>query len=444
MMSRLRNPLRRRLTLSAGIVVLLAGCGGGSDTDGNAAAPSAAARDVLYVQSNDRRPGRNSVLAYARAADGSLAPLAGSPFLIGGTGHNNPTAGKLGPNDNDQPMVATTDRRRMFAVNAGSNTIAVLNIGSDGSLTPVAGSPFPSGGRNPVSVEIAGNRLYVVNKNEDSDQLPNNDLPNYTGFTIGSDGRLTPIPNSTVPVIKGGSPTQVLASRDGRLIFGADFLAPVAQPGIGSLRSFRLATDGTLTSAPGSPMALPAGPNPPPPLPLGLWLHPTQDILYAGFVTRSQLGVYTYDATSGALTFAAAVPNSGKEICWVRTNASGTRLYTVNNIDASVSFYDNSNPLRPLERQKLVLKELGPMFLNDRGPDSFMQVTSTPFQPALDPSERFLYVVSQRSDATHPAVVEGNKLHTLAVAADGTVSQPGAPLDLPVPADARPMGLVVF
>ena len=128
----------------------------------------------------------------------------------------------------------------------------------------------------------------------------------------------------------------------------------------------------------------------------------------------------------------------------IRVGDPGTRLYTVNNIDASVSFYDNTDPLQPVERQKLVLKEHGPMFLNDRGADSFMQVTSTPFQPAPDPTEKFIYVVSQRADATHPSVTEGNKLHTLSIAADGTVSQPGAPLNLPVPASARPMGLVVF
>lgn len=435
----------RRVLLGAAlssVVLAIAACGGNDNNNSNGT--TATATNVLYVESNHLTPGMNSILGYTRAADGSLTPLPGSPFLTGGKGHNNPTAGLLGPNDLDQPMVASTDKKRLYAVNAGSNTIAVFNIAANGTLTAVAGSPFPSGGRNPVSVEIAGNRLYVVNKNEDADQLPNGDLPNYTGFTIESDGRLTPIANSTIPVIKGGSPTQVLASRDSKLIFGADFFAPAVQPGIGSLRSFRVNADGTLTQAPGSPLALPAGPVPPPPLPLGLYLHPTQNILYAGFVTRNQLGVYTYDGVTGALTFARAVPNSGKEICWVRTNASGSRLYTVNNIDASVSFYDNANPLQPVERQKLVLKELGPMFLNDRGADSFLQVTSTPFQPALDPTERFIYVVSQRSNATNAAVTEGNKLHILAIAADGTVSQPGAPLNLPVPPSARPMGLVVF
>ena len=250
----------RRVLLAAAlsaVVVAITACGGGDDNNNGA---TGTARNVLYVESNHLTPGQNSVIGYARAADGSLTPLPGSPFLTGGKGHNNPTAGLLGPNDLDQPMVASDDKKRLYAVNAGSDTIAVFNVAADGTLAAVAGSPFPSGGRNPVSVEIAGNRLYVVNKNEDADQLPNAELPNYTAFTIESDGRLTPIANSTIPVIKGGSPTQVLASRDDKLIFGTDFFAPAVQPGIGSLRSFRVNADGTLTQAPGSAATAAAGP----------------------------------------------------------------------------------------------------------------------------------------------------------------------------------------
>lgn len=436
MFSILERSLSRLLL--AGALALLSACGGSDD---DAPPAPTTATNVLYVQSNDLTAGQNSVLAYSRAADGSLAPLAGSPFLSGGKGHNNPTAARLGPNDLDFPLLASADKRRLFAVNSGSNTIAVFDIAANGSLSAVAGSPFPSGGRNPVGLTIAGNRLYVVNKNEDADQLPNGDAPNYTGFDIAADGRLTPIANSTVPTIVGASPAQVLASRDGNLLFGADFLAPVAQPGIGSLRSFRVNADGTLTQPPTSPLALPAGAMPP--LPLGLITHPSRDILYVGFVTRQQLGVYTYDA-QGALTFVTAVPNSGLEICWIRTNAAGDRLYTVNNIDNSVSYYDNSDPLLPVERQHFVMKEPGPLFLNDRGPTSFMQVTSTPFEPALSPDERFLYVVNNRSNATDPAVTEGNKLHILTIGADGTLSEPHATVNLPVPPSARPQGLVVF
>ena len=370
-----------------------------------------------------------------------MTPLAGSRFLTTGKGLTNPTAGKLGPNDLDYTMITSADKKRLFAVNSGSNTIAVFDIIGDGTLGPVAGSPFASNGRNPVSLTIAGNRLYVVNKNDDADQLPNAETPNYTGFTIETNGRLTPIPGSTVPVVAGGSPSQVLASNDGRLLFGADFLAPLARPGIGSLRPFRINADGTLTQPPSSPLALPAGAMPP--LPLGLYTHPTQNILYVGFVTRKQLGVYNFDPQSGALSFVRAVPNSGLEICWIRTTASGGRLYTVNNIDNTVSFYDNRAPLQPVEMQKLVLKDSGPLFLNDRGPESFMQVTSTPFEPALSPDERFFYVINQRANLNSPSQ-DGNVIHVLAIAADGRLSEPGPSVRLPVPATARPQRLVVL
>ena len=432
------------LGMAAGMAACGGDDGGSGPGGGDGFTSTGAVKNVLYVESNRLEPGQNSVLAYTRAADGTLTPLAGSPFLTGGKGLNNPTAAKLGPNDRDYPLLASRDKKRLYAANSGSNTIAVFDIADDGRLRQVPGSPFASGGRSPVSLTIAGDRLYVLNSNGDADQLPNSDTPNYTGFTIEASGKLTPIPNSTVPVVKGGFPSQVLASNDGALLFGLDFLAPVAQPGIGSLRSFKINADGTLTQPPSSPMALPAGDKPP--LPLGMNQHPSRNILYVGFVTRKQMGVYTFDGASGALTFVRAVPNSGLEICWIRPTASGARIYTVNNIDNSVSFYDNGDPLQPVERQHLLLKLPGPLFLNDRGPDSFMQVTSTPYEPALSPDERFLYVVGNRVNALDNTVTAGNYIHILNIATDGTLSQPGAPLVLPVPVPpaTRPQGLVVL
>jgi 6-phosphogluconolactonase (cycloisomerase 2 family) len=437
----------RHFTLAALAALALVGYDDARANDRITRVDDGAPTNVLYVGSNNHMPGRNSVLAYRRGADGSLSFL--GEYMTGGTGVANPTRGKLGPNDLDDPIVVNPEHTRMFVVNAGSNTIAVMDINSDGSLTPVAGSPFPSNGRNPVALGLAGNRLYVVNKNEDPAQLPNDGLPNYTGFTVESNGRLTPIPGSTVSTIAMASPSQALVSRNGRLVFGADFLAPFVRPGIGSLRAFQVADNGTLAQPPGSPYRLPkAPPSVPAParnlrLPLGLYLHPTQNILYVGHVTYNQLGVYNFDPNTGAISFVTQVPNSGKEICWVRVTRNGSRIYTVNNIDNSVSFYDNSNPRAPVERQKLTMKEPGPMFLNDRGKLSFMQITSTPFQPALSPDERFIYVVNQRVDY-NSSYTRGNNLHILRVAEDGTLSEPGSPLELPVPTQSRPHGVVVF
>lgn len=254
--------------------------------------------------------GQNSILGFRRAADGSLTALPGSPFLTTGTGTGNPTQ-KLGPDDIDFPIVVSTDHRRLFAINPGSNTIAVMTIASDGSLTPVAGSPFPSGGTNPASLALAGSRLWVLNKSDDPAQTAAG-LPNYTAFNISAAGVLTPVAGSTTTTVAGSSPQMVLLSPSKNILFGADFMAPGTPARQGALRSFVIGSSGTLTPAPGTPMDIPGPVDPMTHVVLGLAVHPTQNVLYVGFVAQDKLGVYRYDATSGALTFVTTVGNSGK------------------------------------------------------------------------------------------------------------------------------------
>jgi hypothetical protein len=40
-------------------------------------------------------------------------------------------------------VIVNRDHTLLFAVNGGSDTIAVFHINGDGTLTPVDGSPFP-------------------------------------------------------------------------------------------------------------------------------------------------------------------------------------------------------------------------------------------------------------------------------------------------------------
>src|SRR5262249_12345127 len=145
-----------------------------------ASAQVALSRNIVYIESND--PAGNAILAYERNnADGSLKPLMGSPFPAGGLGITFTTA--LGPFDSDQEVILNPARTMLFAVNGGSDTIAVFWINADGSLSPVDGSPFPSGGSNPVSVGLAGDILCVVNKDEDPGH-PGQVLPTYTSFRV--------------------------------------------------------------------------------------------------------------------------------------------------------------------------------------------------------------------------------------------------------------------
>jgi 6-phosphogluconolactonase (cycloisomerase 2 family) len=406
-----RGGLRARIRTTWIAAVSVVAISGLAPREASAQAPRAT--NIVYVESND--PAGNKIFAFARNdGDGSLTPLSGSPFDAGGLGINFTTA--LGPFDSDQEVIVNPEHTMLFAVNGGSNTIAIFWINADGSLTPVKGSPFPSGGSNPVSVGLADRTLCVVNKDEDPGN-PGQFLPNYTSFRVTTRGQLVAVPNSTFTEDLGSDPSQAQISPDNRLLFGADFLG-------GLLRSFQIRNNGRLIPSDAQPLppSVFAGTGAPP-LPLGLAVHPTQKILYVGFVTINHVGVYQYD-NKGQLTFLRAVPNSGAAVCWLLVNKAGTRLYASNTGDSSVSVYDISgDPTTPVEIQHVKLN-----------------TTGNCFQFALDSKEKFLHVVTQGTSSTSPASANG--LNVLSVAADGTLTEvPSSPTILPVAPMVRPQGV---
>lgn len=401
---------------------------------------------TVYVESNFGLPGQeNSILAFRRDGQGRLTPLA--EFPTGGRGVT-PTL-RVGPFDTDQNLIANRAGTRLFAVNSGSNTIAVFAIRRDGALIHVPGSPFSSGGVNPVSVGLAGNLLAVVHMNDDELQDPRRSLPNYTTFRVTPRGGLLPIPRSAVPVPNGSEPSQALLTRDGRLLFGADFAFSVP-PGSGLtrldrgvLRSFLVQPSGRLR--PVEAQALPEsvfGTSPARRLPLGLFVHPKAPVLYVGFVSFNTLGVYSFTPagrrpTPGQLRFERAVTPAGDGICWFAANAAGTRLYSSNNFDNTISVFDITQPLNPVRIQTKLL-ELGQRV----PPPGVTQIgAAAPFQLALDPDERFLHVVTQA--AFGGQAPEANAIHVLPINGDGTL---GTQVEFRVleTFPSRPQGIVVF
>lgn len=389
---------------------------------------------VVYVESNDIRANMNSVLAYQQADDGTLTALPGSPFLTGGTGVSNPTQG-LGPDDGDQQILLSPDNKRLYAVNAGSDTVAVFDVADDGSLTAIAGSPFASGGTNPISVGLAGDQLFVVNQAQDPLRMGVG-TPSYVGLPIAANGALG---SAGTPVTAGKSPQTALTTPDGKLLFGLDFMAPLANSQ-GPIRAFAIGANGALTAAAGTPMDIPAVAGGMPegtPLALGLALHPTQKILYVGFVLRKQIGVYTYDDT-GALTYVTNAAVSGPAPCWVRVDPAGKFAYTTDTGNNSVSVLDLTNPMAPTEIQNLVL--------NDKGPDydggGMASPTSQTYEESLSPDGKYLFVLSQD---TNPdlTVTDGNVLHVLSIGADGKVTET-SDVKLALGQGVRPQGVAVL
>lgn len=401
---------------AAGLAALAAVLAVAGPMSRQAAAQRERATNIVYVESND--PAGNTILAYSRNdADGSLTPMPGMPFDAGGTGITFTTA--LGPFDSDQEVIVNPEHTMLFAVNGGSDSIAVFWIKNDGSLAPVHGSPFWSGGSNPVSVGLARRTVCVVNKDEDPGH-PGQFLPNYASFRLNSRGQLGMQPISTIADDLGSDPSQALVSPSDRVLFGVDFLG-------GLLRSFRIHNNGRLDVADAQPLppGLFAG-NGAPPLPLGLAVHPTEKLLYVDFVTIAMVGVYRYNER-GALSFLRAVPISGQAPCWALVNKAGTRLYTSNTADSSISVLDiGTDPTNPVEIQHVKLN-----------------TTGSSFQFALDSNEKFLHVVTQGGAQDSPASANG--LNVLSVAADGTLTEvPSSPTILPVGAMVRPQGVAAL
>ena len=415
------TPTRRAIAVRLGAALLATTAATLATTRNGGAATLP--RDVLYIESNNAQPGFNAIIAYKRAADGSVTPLAGSPFSTGGRGFFDPSYA-LGPFDTDQSLAVDDKRGVLYAPNTGSGTIAALRIKRDGTLSPIDGSPFayrPSDPFGippaPVAVGLKGNKLVVVDNAATNN--PAGKQPSYTLLSIvGPEGRLKMRPGTTVSLPDGSYPSQALTETHSRFFFGSEFLG-------GTIRSFMRGPTGLPVQLEIETLPLERGETGQP-LPLGLYAHPKKPILYVGFVTANRLGVYRWNKI-GALEFVRTVPNSGKAICWLRTTADGKRLYTSNTADSSMSVYDLSDPESPVETSRVVLGGKGGLF-----------------QFSLSPDERFVYTIEQEDKPT--AFGKSNLLHILSInPTDGSLKElASSPVKLPVQKGERPQGIVVF
>jgi DNA-binding beta-propeller fold protein YncE len=359
-------------------------------------------------------------LAFRYGQGGDLAPLQVTSYSTGGSGSADLT--DSGVLDADQHLLLSPDRKLLFAVNQGSDTLAVFHVHPDGSLQPVAGSPFPSGGKGPASVGLSGNRLVVVNKAQDGLRDLSKVTPNYTTFMVASDGSLHPT-GSTVTAPEGFSPTQALISTDGRVVISSEEGGP--------FRAFVLGPNGQLTQGPNSPLSPPDSIFPKK-FPaskkwaLGLGVNPNTQILYAEMATVNKMAVFRYDDTA-RLTFLSVVPNPGADLpCWTLLNTAGTRLYTDNAGNNTMSVFDISNPTQPKQIQLLKLKDNG-----------------NPWDVHFDPTGRFIFMIDPRARMNVPPG-QGNGLHTLVVQPDGTLMEPAySPVPIPVALDTNPVGITV-
>ncbi|MEA2391581.1 MAG: hypothetical protein QOK31_1690 [Solirubrobacteraceae bacterium] len=375
---------------------------------------------TVYLESNSSAPNSNEILAF-HFKDASLRPRKVDRYPTRGSGSHD--LDNLGVLDSDQEIITNPQRTLLFAVNASSDTIAVFHIARDGGLSPVSGSPFPSNGKGPASLGLAGNTLIVANKAQDGVRDLSRVPANYTSFEVGPDGALGR-PISSIDAPPRSSPLQVYVTPDQKVV--------IASEESGGFRAFRVLPGGRLVQGPNSPLPLddavfPGHKRLPNNWPAGLVSHPTQKILYAQVANISRTIVYRWD-DDARLTFTRVLPNPKSFLpCWTHVNAAGTRMYSGNAGSNNMSVFDiTGDAANPRQVQSVLLKNAG-----------------NPWNFDLDPSGRVLFMLDMRAVKEVPPG-QGNELHALRVEQNGHLKEfASSPVKIPVPRGTNPYGLAI-
>ena len=174
------------------------------------------------------RPVVNSVSMFSISALGGLTPVPGSPFLAGGTG----SATGIDCN-------CSSNHLFIGEANFGSTIVSVQNIALSGALSPVSGSPFigPGSNSNVVVLNPDDSKLFVSN------QVTNT----VTAFSVAAAGALTLVPGSPFPAPGSLAPSGMATNRAGTFLYTADVN--------NEINGFSIASNGALTSVPGSPFS---------------------------------------------------------------------------------------------------------------------------------------------------------------------------------------------
>ena len=265
---------------------------------------------AVYTMSNAAEG--NSVLAFDRDLVGKLTPA--GEFDTGGLG----TGAGLG---NQGGVIIDPANRWLFVVNAGSDDISVFAIDEDG-LTLV--DREPSGGENPISLTYSGNLLYVLNAGGAA-----GGTDEITGFTVGADGTLTPIPGSTQLLSAANTgPAQVSFNTDGDVLV-------VTEKATSLIDTFTVGSDGV--AVPANTFAS-SGMTP-----FGFAIGKRDQVFVSeavgGATDQSSVSSYQLGKDGSLAVISPSVGTTETAACWAIVSHDGRFTYTTNAGSGSISGY---------------------------------------------------------------------------------------------------------
>jgi 6-phosphogluconolactonase len=330
----------------------------------------------VYVLNNNLA-GSNSITIFNRAADGSLSLL--GTTAIGGLGSLAAFA------DGTQgSLILTPERTRLFAVDAGSDEISVVNA-HEGELSPAG--VFPSGGAGPVSLTYRDGLLYVLNAANASPASAN-----VAGFHVDADGTLHPIAGATQALsAPHPNPAQVQIDPFGRYLL-------VTEKGTSLIDVYQIHPDGGLSR----PTTFPSVGA----VPFGTAFTPANG--RQAFIVADAAG--GPNGTGAATAYRLAdgnvrlingpVPDHQIAPCWMVVTDDGRFAYTSDADSRTISGYRIQTDGRI-------------SLLNADGVTGMTPADTFPLEEALSRNSRFLFVLDSRLllPTPGPATLSGFLVH---------------------------------
>ena len=279
---------------------------------GGAGSGAPAAGAAVFVQT-DNSAG-NAVVAYDRAADGTLT-LAGT-YPTGGLG-GQLTGSVVDHLASQGSLRYDPHRGLLYAVNAGSDTVSVFAVRGDRLYLRQV---IASGGAFPVSLAVRGSLVYVLNAETGG---------SVHGYRV-SRGRLAPIPGSTRPLHLNPAATPQFTNTPGQVAFSPDGreLIVTTKANGSDIDVFGVRAHGRLSARP----AVNAEPGA---VPFAIAFDPAGHLAIADAGTNA---VSTFAlGRGGRLTLLHAAATGQAATCWIASD--GGLLFASNAGSATVSRY---------------------------------------------------------------------------------------------------------
>lgn len=276
------------------------------DTDAPAFAVGGGFAGSVYTMSNDAAG--NEVLAYRRAADGSLTFQ--DAYATGGTG----SGGGLG---NQGGLVLTHNGRTLVTVNAGSNDVSVFRRSNDGTLELT--DREPSGGTMPISVTVRDNSVYVLHAGG---------AGGIAGFRLSPDGELSPVPGSSQPLSGPmAGPAQIEYAPNGRHLV------------VTEKNTNRILTYAVVQGVAGLPVVNASQGTTPFGFAFDTRGHLIVSNAAGGAMDAGSMSLYAIGGGGTLIGLDTDVPNTESAPCWVVVTRDGRFAYTTNTASGTTSGY---------------------------------------------------------------------------------------------------------